>query len=177
MWTVVTEAPDGLSMGTQEVGVHAYLLSLSYSRDSMHCSLPGSSVYGIIQSRLLEWGTIPFSRGIFCTQGLNPGLLQILYLLSHQGSPRRTCCQISYYFPILHQGELSRAPLRFCRDTRCPSWQNSGVLCCMLCLVAHSRPALCDPMDCSLPGSSIHGIFQARVLEWGVIAFSYPYPI
>ena len=31
---------------------------------------------------------------------------------------------------------------------------------------------LCDPMDCSLPGSSIHGIFQARVLEWGAIAFS-----
>ena len=29
-----------------------------------------------------------------------------------------------------------------------------------------------DPMDCSLPGSSVHGIFQARVLEWGVIAFS-----
>ena len=29
---------------------------------------------------------------------------------------------------------------------------------------------LCDPMDCSLPGSSIHGIFQARVLEWGAIA-------
>ena len=31
---------------------------------------------------------------------------------------------------------------------------------------------LCNPMDCSLPGSSIHGIFQARVLEWGAIAFS-----
>ena len=31
---------------------------------------------------------------------------------------------------------------------------------------------LCDPMDCSLPGSSIHGIFQVRVLEWGAIAFS-----
>ena len=30
---------------------------------------------------------------------------------------------------------------------------------------------LCDPMDCSLPGSSAHGIFQARVLEWGAIAF------
>ena len=29
-----------------------------------------------------------------------------------------------------------------------------------------------DPMDCSLPGSSVHGIFQARVLEWGAIAFS-----
>ena len=31
---------------------------------------------------------------------------------------------------------------------------------------------LSDPMDCSLPGSSVHGIFQARVLEWGAIAFS-----
>ena len=35
-----------------------------------------------------------------------------------------------------------------------------------------SRVQLSDPMDCGLPGSSIHGIFQARVLEWGAIAFS-----
>ena len=33
-------------------------------------------------------------------------------------------------------------------------------------------PTLSDPMDCSLPGSFVHGIFQARVLEWGAIAFS-----
>ena len=33
-------------------------------------------------------------------------------------------------------------------------------------------PTLCDPMDCSPPGSSVHGIFQTRVLEWGAIAFS-----
>ena len=38
--------------------------------------------------------------------------------------------------------------------------------------VAQSSPTLCDPMDCSLPGSSVHGIFQARVLEWVTIAFS-----
>ena len=38
--------------------------------------------------------------------------------------------------------------------------------------VAQSCPTLRNPMDCSLPGSSIHGIFQARVLEWGAIAFS-----
>ena len=38
--------------------------------------------------------------------------------------------------------------------------------------VAQSCPTLSDPMDCSLPGSSVHGIFQARVLEWGAIAFS-----
>ena len=37
--------------------------------------------------------------------------------------------------------------------------------------VAQSCPTLSDPMDCSLPGSYIHGIFQARVLEWGAIAF------
>ena len=38
--------------------------------------------------------------------------------------------------------------------------------------VAQSCPTLSDPMDCSLPGSSVHGIFQAGVLEWGAIAFS-----
>ena len=40
--------------------------------------------------------------------------------------------------------------------------------------VAQSCPTLIDPMDCSPPGSSVHGIFQARVLEWGAIAFSVP---
>ena len=41
--------------------------------------------------------------------------------------------------------------------------------------VTQSCPTLSDPMDCSPPGSSAHGIFQARVLEWGAIAFSdYP---
>ena len=34
---------------------------------------------------------------------------------------------------------------------------------------------LCDPMDCSLPGSSVHGIFQARILEWAAISFSKCY--
>ena len=38
--------------------------------------------------------------------------------------------------------------------------------------VTQSCPTLHDPMDYSLPGSSVHGIFQARVLEWGAIAFS-----
>ena len=38
--------------------------------------------------------------------------------------------------------------------------------------VAQSCPTLSDPMECSLPGSSVRGIFQARVLEWGAIAFS-----
>ena len=59
--------------------------------------------------------------------------------------------------------------------------KNTGVGCHFLlqCMkvkseseVAQSCPTLSDPTDCSLPGFSIHGIFQARVLEWGAIAFS-----
>ena len=59
--------------------------------------------------------------------------------------------------------------------------KNTGVGCHFLlqCMkvkseseVAKSCPTLSDPMDCSPPGSSIHGIFQARVLEWGAIVFS-----
>ena len=61
--------------------------------------------------------------------------------------------------------------------------KNTGVGCHFLlqCMkvkseneVAQLCPTLCNPMDCSLPGSFIHGIFQARVLEWGAIAFSVP---
>ena len=38
--------------------------------------------------------------------------------------------------------------------------------------ISQSSPTLCDPMDFSLPGSSVHGIFQARILEWVAISFS-----
>ena len=38
--------------------------------------------------------------------------------------------------------------------------------------VAQSCPTLCDLIDCSLPGSSVHGIFQARMLEWVAVSFS-----
>ena len=64
--------------------------------------------------------------------------------------------------------------------------KNTGVGCHFLlqCIkvkseseVAQSCPTLHNPMDCSLPGSSIHGIFQARILEWGAIAFSLGSPI
>ena len=42
----------------------------------------------------------------------------------------------------------------------------------LLCLVTQPCPTLFDPMDCSLPGSSVHGIFQPIVLEWIAISFS-----
>ena len=53
---------------------------------------------------------------------------------------------------------------------RCPEW-----LCCC-CLVAQLCLTLCDPRDCSPPGSSVHGIVQARILEWVTISFSRDLP-
>ena len=73
-----------------------------------------------------------------------------------------------------------RQPTRLPRPWDSPG-KNTGVGCHFLlqCMkvkseseVAHSCPTLSNLVDCSLPGSSAHGIFQARVLEWGAIAFS-----
>ena len=54
--------------------------------------------------------------------------------------------------------------------TRVHSWQIHVAAAAAKSL--QSCPTLRDPVDCSLPGSSIHGILQARVLEWGAISFS-----
>ena len=76
-----------------------------------------------------------------------------------------------------------RQPTRLPRPWDSPD-KNTGVGCHFLlqCMkvksqseVAQSYPTPSDPMDCSLTGSSVHGIFQARVLEWGAIAFSETY--
>ena len=73
-----------------------------------------------------------------------------------------------------------RQPTRLPRPWDSPG-KNTGVGCHFLlqCMkakseseVAQSCPALSDPVNCSLPGSSVHGIFQARVLEWVAIAYS-----
>ena len=71
-----------------------------------------------------------------------------------------------------------RQPSRFPYPWYSPG-KNTGVGCHFLlqCMKVKSESAVTqyltrsDPMDCSLPGSSVHGIFQARVLEWGAIAF------
>ena len=74
-------------------------------------------------------------------------------------------------------------PTRLPRPQDSPG-KNTGMGCHFLlqCMkvkseseVTQSCPTLNDPMDCSPPGSSVHGIFQARVLEWGAIAFSSSY--
>ena len=72
-------------------------------------------------------------------------------------------------------------PTRLLRPWDSPG-KNTGVGCHVLLQcrkvkseseIAQSCPTLSDPMDCSPPGSSVLGIFQARVLEWGAVAFSF----
>ena len=89
------------------------------------------------------------------------------------------CCKITSVVSDSvrpHRRQLTRLP----RLWDSPGKNTGGgchfLLQCMIVKseseVAQSCPTLSDPMDCSFPGSSVHGIFQARVLEWGAIAFS-----
>ena len=82
----------------------------------------------------------------------------LLLLLSHF-SHVRLCATPS--LAISMQGQWSGLPF----PSRCIKVKSEIE-------VTQSCPTLHDPMECSLPGSSVHGIFQARVLEWGAIAFS-----
>ena len=90
------------------------------------------------------------------------------------------CCQVASVVSDSVRPHR-RQPTRLPRPWDSPG-KNAGVGCHFLlqCMkvkseseVTQSCPTLCDPMDCSPPGSSVHGIFQAGVLEWGAIAFSY----
>ena len=109
----------------------------------MDCSLPGFSVHGIFQARVLEWVAIAFSRG---------------------SSQPRDQTHISYI------SSIGRWVLYPQGHHRIP---NTYIL--YVKVKVKSCATLCDPMDCSLPGSSVHGIFQAIVLEWIAISFSKGY--
>ena len=95
--------------------------------DPMDCSLPGSSVHGILQTRILERVAMPSS--------------QMFKLdLEKAEEPEINC-----------QHPLSESE------------------------VAQSCPTFCNPVDCSLPVFSVHGMLQARILEWVTISFSRGY--
>ena len=125
--------------------------------DPMDCSLLGSSVHEILQAKILECVATSFSNSTYAAAAAAAKSLQVV---SNSVQPH------------------IRQPTRLPRPWDSPG-KNTGVGCpCLLqCMkvkseVAQSCPTLSDPMDCSPPGSSAHGIFQARVLEWGAIAFS-----
>ena len=174
--------------------------------DPKDCGLPGSSVPGALQARILKWIAMP---GIFPTQGSNPRLLRLLQVGSLRlGQPEKPC----FLFIVkqrpfwLNPGEARlqqyvnwelaevETGFRKGRGTRDQitniRWitEKKGIsekhlLCsadyakafdCLKVkvLVLQSGLTLCDPMDYSPPGSSVHGIFQARILEWIAIPFS-----
>ena len=118
------------------------------------------------------------------------GSLWFLFLIIHSRipDPRTQCCCCCCVASLMSDSVWPhrRQPTRLPRPWDSPG-KNTGVGCHFLlqCLkvkseseVSQSCPTLSNPMDCSLPGSSAHGIFQARVLEWIAIAFStIPQPI
>ena len=137
--------------------LHMYLESESVSHSAMStslvprgCSSPCSSVSGILQARILEGDAIPPPRDLLDPE-IDPGspAPQADSLPSeHQGSP--WCCS---HFGTLLIPKQKQIP-----------W-------CVKALVIQLYPTLHNPMDCSLPGFSIHGIPQARILEWVAISF------
>ena len=139
----------------------------------------------------MEFSRQEYWSGFFLTQGLNPGLLhcrqETLYHLSQQGSPvleykeNKYCVTMFTFINIEYHDFLRATSHWLCvipqtAATRLPRpWDSpgkkTGVGCHFLlqCMkvkseseVAQLCPTLSDPMDCSLPGSSIHGILQAK---------------
>ena len=80
--------------------------------------------------------------------------------------PVRICCMIQGT-----QSAALRQPGGVGRGGRWREVQEGGDIC-IGCLLTQPAPTLCDPMDCSLPGSSLHGTSQARILEWVAMASS-----
>ena len=147
----------------------------------------------IFRERTVLWTVIVSPENQRCYR-IDVGVASGEERVRARGQQLRPCCEMkSSLLPSLLS--LSKL-LQSCPTVRLHRWQptrlcdpwdspgkNTGVGCHFLlqCMklkseseVAQLCPTLSHPMDCSLPGSSIHGIFQARVLEWGAIAFSIP---
>ena len=152
----------------------------------MDCSSPGSSVHRPFQARMLEWVAISFSRGSSQPKDRTSGLLhcrQILYQLSYKGS---LCIRISpsYRTSLRGLSHLSRSSQSIKLSSLCCSAGSNGpsvshmvhssdnTAAAAAAKSLQSCPTLCNPIDCSPPGSPVPGILQARTLEWTAISFS-----
>ena len=123
--------------------------------NSMDYTLPGSSVHGILQARILEWVAIPFSQ--------RSSLPRNRTLVSCIANRFFTCEQPGK--PIVGGGGIllsSRSIWAFHDTTAAAAAANALQSC----------PTLCDPIDGSPLGSPVSGILQARTLEWVAISFS-----
>ena len=131
----------------------------------MNFSLPGSSFRGISLARILEWVAISSSRGSSQSRDETHVSFTGRQILYHW-APREA--------HIWCYRDCKNGPSPPCLPASTPF---ALILCCFFYLEivkvkSLSHVWLCDPMDCSPPGSSIHGIFKARVLEWIAISFS-----
>ena len=105
-------------------------------------------------------GNLSLLQGIFPTQGLNPDLphwRRILYPLSHKGSSR-ILEWVAYPLSSRSSRPRKRTGVSYIADSFFTNWAIREAYS----EVAQSCPTLCDPVDCSPPGSSVHGISQAR---------------
>ena len=170
--------------GLRECYMHTKLLQSCLTLcNPMGCSLPGSSVPGIFQARILECIAMPFSMDL-PNQGIKPASLMSPALARGFITTSTTWkAQESVQFSCSVVSDSVRPyrwePIRLLRPWDFPG-KNTGVGSHFLfqCIkvkseseVIQSCPTLSDPMDYSLPGS-VHGILQARILEWVVISFS-----
>ena len=130
-------------------------------------SPPGSPVPGILQARILEWVAISFSnawkwkvkvKSLSCV-----GLLATQWTAAYQAPASLGFSRQEYW---------SGVPLSSLRKVQITSFIRP---CMCVCSVTQSCLTLCDPLDCSPPGSSVHGIFQVRILEWVAISSSRGY--
>ena len=146
------------------------------------CGPMDYTVHGILQAWIPQWVAFPFSRGSF--QPWDPTQISHIagrfFTTELQGKPKNTgmgsLSLLQRVFPtqkpnqgllhcrrILYQLSYEGSP-QYMMASMCDEVKWSEV--------AQSCPTLCDPMDCSLPGSYVHGILQARILEWAAVSFS-----
>ena len=162
-------------------------LIYSQKRACMIMSLPLLLFWVLIHSGTslaVQWSCLSFHRrvhGFLSGQGTK---------IPTGGQEKKKLFSIQKRGTLVRGYQAGRLLLlrRFSRVQLCPTprpWdspgKNTGVGCrfllqCMKVKIesqfAQSRPTLSNPVDCSPPGSSVHGIFQVRVLQWGTVAFS-----
>ena len=125
--------------------------------DPMDCSLPGSSIHGIFQARVLEWGALStcISHIIVVILFFGP----CMFIYTHPATTFPMDKMIAVFYTV---GTPLINPLIY-------TLRNAAAT---VAKTLQSCPILCDPIDGSPPGSPIPGILQARTLEWVAIFFS-----
>ena len=133
----------------------------------------GFSIHGDSPGKNSGVGFHALLQVIFSTQGSNPGLPHcrwIIYQLSHQRSPLPII--LTRPLPTMSTGPLSTSLLLFLICKQVHLSQLSRFHACVHAKSLQSCPTPCDAMDHSPPGSSVHGILQARILEWVAVPSS-----